>query len=209
MDHQVGHINLFIIKRVMTGRQRILKIVYPLWIAFTKLMGMNTRILANAKNARPAQSIYELSVPLNNGNALPLNTYKGRKLLLVNTASNCGYTNQYDDLQKLYQQFNNQLEIIAFPANDFKEQEKGSDSDIAQFCKVNFGVTFPLAKKSVVVKSAGQNNIFNWLTSKAKNGWNEKAPTWNFSKYLIDEQGMLTHYFDPSVSPLSEEVLKA
>jgi glutathione peroxidase len=193
----------------MTGRQRILKIVYPLWIAFTKLLGKNTKILANAKKVRPVQSIYDLTVPLNNGNALPLNTYKGKKLLLVNTASNCGYTNQYDDLQKLYKQFDNQLEIIAFPANDFKEQEKGSDSDIAQFCRVNFGVTFPLAKKSVVVKSAEQNKIFGWLTSKSKNGWNEKAPTWNFSKYLIDEQGTLTHYFDPSVSPLSEEVVQA
>ena len=193
----------------MTGRQRILKIVYPLWIAFTKLLGKNTKILANARNVRPVQSIYDLTVPLNNGNVLPLNTYKGKKLLLVNTASNCGYTNQYDDLQTLYKQFDNQLEIIAFPANDFKEQEKGSDSDIAQFCRVNFGVTFPLAKKSVVVKSAGQNDIFGWLTSKSKNGWNEKAPSWNFSKYLIDEQGTLTHYFDPSILPLSEEVLKA
>lgn len=193
----------------MTGRQRILKTVYPLWIAFTKLLGKNTKILANAKNARPVQSIYDLSVPLNNGNVLPLETYKGKKLLLVNTASDCGYTNQYEDLQALYQQFNNQLEIIAFPANDFKEQEKGNDNDIAQFCKVNFGVTFPLAKKSVVIKSAAQNNIFTWLTSKAKNGWNEKAPSWNFSKYLIDEQGTLTHYFDPSVSPLSEEVMTA
>ena len=193
----------------MTGRQRILKIVYPLWIAFTKLLGKNTKILANARNVRPVQSIYDLTVPLNNGNVLPLNTYKGKKLLLVNTASNCGYTNQYDDLQTLYKQFDNQLEIIAFPANDFKEQEKGSDSDIAQFCRVNFGVTFPLAKKSVVVKSAGQNDFFGWLTSKSKNGWNEKAPSWNFSKYLIDEQGTLTHYFDPSILPLSEEVLKA
>lgn len=193
----------------MTGRQRVLKIVYPLWIAFTKLLGKNTKILANGKNARPVQSIYELSVPLNNGNALPLQTYKGKKILLVNTASNCGYTNQYDDLQKLYQQFNDQLEIIAFPANDFREQEKGNDNDIAQFCKVNFGVTFPLASKSVVIKSAGQNNVFNWLTHKAQNGWNEKAPTWNFSKYLINEQGTLTHYFDPSISPLSDEVIKA
>ena len=193
----------------MTGRQRILKIVYPLWIAFTNLLGKNTKILANARNVRPVQSIYDLSVPLNNGNELPLNSYKGKKLLLVNTASDCGYTNQYDDLQKLYKQFDDQLEIIAFPANDFKEQEKGSDSDIAQFCKVNFGVTFPLAKKSVVVKSADQNKVFGWLTSKSKNGWNEKAPSWNFSKYLIDEQGTLTHYFDPSVSPLSEEVLLA
>jgi glutathione peroxidase len=193
----------------MTGRQRILKILYPLWIAITKLMDKNTRILANAKNVRPVQSIYDLNVSLNNGRSLPLQTYRGKKLLLVNTASDCGYTNQYEDLQKLYQQFNNQLEIIAFPANDFKEQEKGSDSDIAQFCKVNFGVSFPLAKKSVVIKTNDQNNIFKWLTDKARNGWNEKPPTWNFSKYLINEQGTLTHYFDPSVSPLSEEVVKA
>jgi glutathione peroxidase len=74
---------------------------------------------------------------------------------------------------------------------------------------VNFGVTFPLAKKTVVVKSTDQSAIFSWLTNKSKNGWNEKAPSWNFSKYLIDEQGTLTHYFDPSVSPLSEEVVKA
>lgn len=193
----------------MTGRQRILKIVYPLLIAFTKLLGKKTKVLSNAKNVRPVQSIYDLSVPLNNGNSLPLQTYKGKKLLLVNTASNCGYTNQYDDLQKLYQQFNNQLEIIAFPANDFKDQEKGSDNDIAQFCKLNFGVTFPLAKKSVVTKSGDQNNIFKWLTDKSKNGWNEQPPSWNFSKYLLNEQGILTHYFDPSVSPLSEEVRNA
>lgn len=193
----------------MTGKQRILQIVYPFWIAFTKLLGRNTKIISNTKNVRPVQSIYELSVPLNNGNLLPLLTYKGKKLLLVNTASDCGYTNQYDELQKLYQQFNNQLEIIAFPANDFKEQEKGSDTDIARFCKLNFGVTFPLAKKSVVIKSGDQNNIFKWLTDKTKNGWNEKPPSWNFSKYLLNEQGTLTHYFDPSVSPLSNEVMKA
>lgn len=194
----------------MTGRQRILKLVYPIWIAITKLMGRNTKVLANGQQVRPAESIYDLSVPLNNGNSLSLQSYKGKKkLLLVNTASNCGYTNQYDDLQKLYQQFSNQLEIIAFPANDFKEQEKGSDSDIAQFCRVNFGVTFPLAKKSVVIKSGDQNTIFKWLTYKTKNGWNEQPPSWNFSKYLVNEQGTLTHYFDPSVSPLSGEVIKA
>jgi len=193
----------------MTGRQRILKLVYPLWIAITKLMGRNTKILANTKNMQPGQSIYDLNVQLNNGNSLPLQTYKGKKLMLVNTASNCGYTNQYEDLQKLYQQFSNNLEIIAFPANDFKEQEKGNDEEIAQFCKVNFGVTFPLAKKSVVVKSEAQNDIFKWLTNKNKNGWNDQPPSWNFSKYLLNEKGELTHYFDPSVSPLSEEVIKA
>ncbi|AEW02837.1 glutathione peroxidase [Niastella koreensis] len=193
----------------MTVKQRFLQLVYPLWIAFTKMMGRNTKVFTNSKNIQPAESIYTLQVPLSNGNTLPLDAYKGKKIMLVNTASNCGYTNQYDELQKLYQQFNNQLEIIAFPANDFKEQEKGSDSDIAQFCKINFGVTFPLAKKSIVIKSNDQNSIFKWLTNKTKNGWNEKAPSWNFSKYLIDEKGVLTHYFDPSVLPLSEAVVKA
>jgi glutathione peroxidase len=193
----------------MTGRQKILKILYPLFIGFTRLMGKNRKIFTNNKKVQPVQPIYDFSVQLNSGNTLPLQNYKGKKLLLVNTASDCGYTNQYEDLQKLYEQFTNRLEIIAFPANDFKQQEKGSDQDIAQFCKVNFGVTFPLAKKSVVIKSNEQNNIFKWLTDKKQNGWNEQPPSWNFSKYLINEQGMLTHYFDPSVSPLSEEVVKA
>lgn len=193
----------------MTGRQRLLKIVYPLWIAITKLMNKNTTILTNSRHVVPSQSIYDLQVQLNNGNTTPLQQYKGKKLMLVNTASNCGYTNQYEDLQKLYQQFNNQLEIIAFPANDFKEQEKGTDEEIAQFCKVNFGVTFPLAKKSVVVKGADQHAVFKWLSGKEQNGWNDQAPTWNFSKYLVNEQGVLTHYFDPSVSPLSNDVVNA
>ena len=164
---------------------------------------------ANQNQAAPAASIYDLNVQLNNGHSLPLNNYKGKKLLLVNTASNCGYTGQYNDLQELYQRFNDQLEIIAFPANDFAEQERGNDQEIAQFCQINFGVTFPLAKKSVVLPSNEQNQVFQWLTNKKLNGWNDKAPTWNFSKYLVNEEGMLTHYFDPSISPLSGEVIEA
>jgi glutathione peroxidase len=202
---KVGFFKIYI----MTGRQKFLKAVYPIFIGLTKLFGRNSKVLVNNKNAKPPQSVYDLTVQLNNGSTLPLQMYKGRKILLVNTASDCGYTNQYDDLQKLYQQFNNQLTIIGFPANDFKEQEKGDDEEIAQFCKINYGVTFPLAKKSVVVKSGDQNNIFKWLTDKKQNGWNDKMPSWNFSKYLINEQGILTHYFDPSVSPLSNEVVDA
>ena len=129
--------------------------------------------------------------------------------MIVNTASNCGYTNQYAELQKLYEHSREDLTIIAFPANDFKEQEKGSNEEIAQFCKINYGVSFPLAKKSSVVKGANQNKVFEWLTHKELNGWNDKQPSWNFSKYLIDEEGNLTHYFDPAVSPLSEQVVRA
>ena len=101
------------------------------------------------------------------------------------------------------------LIIIGFPANDFKEQEKGNDEEIAQFCKINYGVTFPLAKKSVVLKEADQNRIFQWLTHKEENGWLNETPSWNFCKYLINEEGVLTHYFESGIEPLSVQVISA
>ena len=164
--------------------------------------------MQNRNSVRPLRSFYSLSAPLNNNTELNFDSLKGKKVLLVNTASDCGYTNQYDDLQKLFETTKDKLIVIGFPANDFKEQEKGNDEEIAQFCKINFGVTFPLAKKSSV-KGENQNEIFKWLSDKNKNGWNNKQPSWNFSKYLVNEQGLLTHYFDPAISPLSEEVKKA
>jgi len=109
----------------------------------------------------------------------------------------------------LHQTHKDTLVVIAFPANDFGAQEQGSDEQIAQFCKVNFGVTFPLMKKSGVVKHADQNPVFDWLTDKNKNGWNEQQPNWNFCKYLVDENGVLVAFFGPGVSPMSEEVLNA
>ncbi|MCY7309700.1 MAG: glutathione peroxidase, partial [Chitinophagaceae bacterium] len=129
--------------------------------------------------------------------------------MLVITASDCGYTNQYEELQKLSDKYKDKLVIIVFPANDFKEQEKGTDTDIAAFCKKNYGITFSLAQKSVVIKSANQNPVFQWLTDSAKNGWNTKPPGWNFSKYLVNEQGVLTNYFGSSISPMSDDVMKA
>ncbi len=193
----------------MTLKQRLLKIVYPLWISFTKAKKHNVKVYKNESMAEPNESLYNYSIQLNNGKSLPLETYKGKKILFVNTASNCGYTNQYADLQKLYQQMHEELVVIGFPANDFKEQEKGSDEEIASFCALNFGVSFPLAKKSTVIKSPDQNQVFQWLSSKELNGWTSKQPSWNFSKYLVNEQGILTHYFDPSIEPLSPEVLNA
>lgn len=155
------------------------------------------------------QSFYDLSVQLNNGKELKLEDARGKKVMLVNTASECGYTAQYDDLEKLYQQYKDKLLIIGFPANDFGAQEPGSDKDIAEFCRVNYGVTFPLAKKSTVVNGNEQNDIFKWLTDKTRNGWNTEPPTWNFSKYLVNEEGVLTDYFDPAVSPTSKHIIKA
>jgi glutathione peroxidase len=192
----------------MTIRQKILKAAYPLLIKFGKLKGSGLT-LTNTENVSPPVSFYDLKVQLNNGNYINFDALKGKKVLLVNTASNCGYTNQYAELQELYEEKKGTLEIIAFPANDFKEQEKGTDAEIAQFCQVNFGITFPLAKKVTVVKSSSQHPVFQWLTQKNKNGWNDKEPNWNFSKYLVNETGALTHFFDPSVSPLSKEVINA
>ena len=192
----------------MTTRQKILKAVYPIFLWFTKKTGKNTSAMINERTTAPVP-FYNLSGTLNNGAAIDLPAYKGRKLLLVNTASDCGYTNQYEGLEKLYRQFKDSLIVIGFPANDFKEQEKGSDEAIAEFCKVNYGVTFPLMKKGSVVKGTDQNEIFQWLTDPAKNGWNSQEPTWNFCKYIIDEEGNLTHFFEASVEPLSDTVINA
>lgn len=184
----------------MTFRQRIMKLFYPLLMLFAKKSGKKAVILKNENNKQPVQSLYDLSLSLNNGKMIKLKEFAGKKILLVNTASNCGFTEQYDDLQKLYNEYQD-LVIIGFPANDFKEQERGNDEEIAQFCRLNYGITFPLSKKSVVIKSSAQNPIFRWLSDKSKNGWNDQQPTWNFSKYLVNEEGVLTHYFDPGISP--------
>ena len=193
----------------MTIRQRILKAVYPAFTWLNKLTGKNSKVFTNPTPAAPPQSFYDLSFTLNNGEAVPLSKYKGKKILLVNTASDCGYTDQYDDLQKLYTDHNDQLVVIGFPANDFKEQEKGTDEDIEKFCRLNYGVTFPLAKKSSVVPGPEQHPVFQWLTDKNKNGWTNKKPSWNFSKYLVNENGHLVNYFDPSVSPIGKDVTEA
>jgi len=192
----------------MTARQKFLKAVYPAWMWLAKLRGKNSTEFVNKQKEAPV-SFYSLNSTLNNNIELDFASLRGKKVLLVNTASNCGFTNQYDDLEKLYEENKDRLIVIGFPANDFKEQEKGSDEEIAQFCKDNYGVTFPLMKKSTVIKSSQQNEIYQWLTDSTKNGWNNKMPTWNFTKYLVNENGVLISYFGPSISPMSKDVLEA
>ncbi len=193
----------------MTLRQRILKAVYPAFTWWGRVTGGRSKVFTNGSLDKPPESIYNLSIALNNGDSVPLSNYRGKKLLLVNTASDCGYTDQYDELQKLYEENKDKMVVIGFPANDFKEQEKGTDEEIAAFCKLNYGVTFPLAKKSTVVAGPDQNPVFRWLTDKNKNGWTNKKPSWNFSKYLVNEEGILSNYFDPSISPTGKEVTQA
>jgi glutathione peroxidase len=190
----------------MTLRQSVLKAVYPLLVAKQKLLPGKTSIQENREMTKPSSSFYSLKAKTGKGEEILFESFKGKKVLIVNTASDCGYTAQYEELQQLYNQLNEKFVILAFPANDFKEQEKRNDEDIEQFCKINFGVTFPLMQKSAVVKKDQQNEVFEWLTNKAKNGWNDRAPEWNFSKFLVNEEGILTHYFAPGVSPLSKQV---
>lgn len=192
----------------MTLRQKILKAVYPAWTWWGRFTGKNTTELSN-KTAKPQVSFYTLNATRNDGSNFDLTSLKGKKVLVVNTASDCGYTPQYSALQQLSEQYRDKVVVLGFPANDFKEQEKGTDEEIASFCKLNFGVTFPLMKKSVVIKGNQQNDVFKWLTDPSQNGWNKRQPSWNFSKYLVDEQGMLINYFDPAISPMDKDVLNA
>lgn len=188
--------------------QTIKKALYPLIMRFTKATSKG-RILHNDQEIAPVQPFYNLNAILNNGQSLAFSQLKNKKILLVNTASDCGFTGQYAELQKLHNQFENKLVIIGFPANDFREQEKADDNAISQFCQVNYGVRFPLVKKSIVVKQPGQHDVFRWLSNSSQNGWNEQPPGWNFSKYLINENGVLTDYFGPAVSPLDSIVINA
>lgn len=191
-----------------TIKQKVLRKIYP-FIRKIGKKGKNGTVLVARKEINPQVSIHDLKVILNTGKTLSLSEFIGKKVILVNTASNCGYTGQYSELQALHELYKDKLQIIAFPANDFAGQEKSDDSEIAQFCQVNYGVTFPVAKKGVVVKNDEQQEVFKWLSDKNLNGWNEHAPDWNFSKYIISETGALTHYFGPSISPLEDEFLKS
>ena len=150
-------------------------------------------------------SIYTFKVPSIDGGTIDFSTYSGKKILVVNTASQCGYTPQYEGLEKLYQEYGDKLVIVGFPANDFGQQEPGSNEEIHEFCKAKFGVTFPLAAK-VEVTGANIDPLFKWLTTKEQNGVLDAEVKWNFTKFLIDENGKLLASFASRVKPESEEI---
>ncbi len=192
---------LLIKKPQMTWKQSFLKAAYPIIMFIGKITGQSKNTLVNKNQTKPNQSFYDLSAIKNNGDTLHFRELKGKKVLLVNTASDCGYTGQYDELEKLHQTYGDRLVVIGFPANDFKDQEKKSDAEIAAFCKVNYGVSFQLMKKGQVIRGAQQQPVYQWLTDPFKNGWCNKQPDWNFSKYLINENGLLESYYSQWVSP--------
>ncbi len=193
----------------MTWRQSLLKTFYPIIMLPGKLLGGYSKGLLNKKQMQSVHSFYQLQLTLNNETTISMETFRGKKLLLVNTASDCGYTGQYAELEVLYKQYKDKgLVIIGFPANDFKQQEQRDDAAIAEFCKVNYGITFLLAKKSSVIRGAEQNPVFQWLSNASLNGWNEQEPTWNFCKYMVSENGVLEAFFPQGVSPMDQSLIK-
>ncbi len=153
-------------------------------------------------------SIYEFKVAGLEGDSIDFAQYKGKKILIVNTASKCGHTPQYEELEKLYQTYKDKLVIVGFPANNFMGQEPGDNKEIAAFCQKNYGVTFPMAAK-ISVKGKDMAPVYRWLTNKDYNHFQSTSVKWNFQKYLIDEEGKLVAMFPPAVKPLSEEIIKA
>ncbi len=166
------------------------------------------KILEKPQNTEAKTSIYDFSMKTLEAKPFKMSNLKGKKIVILNVASKCGYTPQYADWEKFYEANKNQFVILGFPANNFGEQEPGSNEEIATFCERNYGVTFPILEK-VSVKGIDKAPIYKWLTDKTQNGWNEKEPTWNFCKYLINEKGELTHFFNSDIKPTSAEFLAA
>jgi glutathione peroxidase len=153
-------------------------------------------------------TVYDFKVPGLDGKTIDLSKYKGKKILIVNTASKCGYTPQYTDLEALYEKYKDKLVIIGFPANNFGQQEPGSNSEIKEFCTKNYGVSFPMADKVDVV---GDNihPLFKYLTEEAKKlGVADPVIGWNFTKFLVDENGKLIAVFPSKVKPMDEQITK-
>ena len=155
----------------------------------------------------PVKNIYDFKVPGLDGKTIDFKKYKGKKIMIVNTASKCGNTPQYADLEKLYEQYKDKLVIIGFPANNFGKQEPGSNEEIGEFCKKNYGVTFPMAEK-VSVKGDDIHPLYKYLTEEAAKMGIEDPVKWNFTKFLLDEHGKLIAVIHNKVNPMSEEVTK-
>jgi glutathione peroxidase len=153
------------------------------------------------------KSLHDFTVEDIFGDPLDLSTLKGKKVMVVNTASRCGLTPQYEQLESLYQQYNQHgFVVIGFPANNFRDQEPGTNEEILEFCQVNYGVTFPMMSK-VSVMGDDIAPVYQWLTSKEQNGLMDVEITWNFQKFLIDEDGQLVDYLPPRESPMSPKVI--
>ena len=179
-------------------------------LLFTGILFTNSQKPTNTGITKKAtviqnKSIYDFKVEALNGGTIDFADFKGKKILIVNTASKCGFTPQYKELEALYEKYKDQLVIIGFPANNFLFQEPGSNETIGEFCKKNYGVTFPMAAK-ISVKGKSIAPIYQWLCNKEENGVMDAKITWNFNKFLLNEQGIIIAKFSSKVTPMSEEI---
>ena len=182
---------------------------------FTKLflliagIGIFTVFNLNSSEKIPdiPKSFYALSAEDINGAIISMSSFKGKKVLVVNVASQCGYTPQYEGLQTLYETYSDSLVVLGFPSNDFLWQEPGSNSEIKTFCQRTYGVTFPMFSK-IHVKGRKQHPIYDWLSDSELNGWNDENPSWNFNKYLLDEKGNLIEWFGANLEPLDTMITR-
>ena len=169
----------------------------------------NTPTMTNEVSATTtsvaAKTIYDFKVVALDGGIIDFASFKGKKILIVNTASECGFTPQYEGLEQLYEKYKDKLVIVGFPANNFGSQEPGSNDEIKTFCKKNYGVTFPMAAK-ISVKGDDVAPIYKWLCNKSENGVLDAEVGWNFNKFLLDENGKLLAHFESRVKPMSEEI---
>lgn len=165
-------------------------------------------ISCQAQNKKDMKTIYDYTVEDINGDEFSFADLKGKKILIVNTASKCGFTPQFDGLEKLYQKYkDDNFVIVGFPSNDFGEQDPGSNEEIAEFCRLNYGVTFPMMSK-ISVKGDSIAPIYKFLTQKELNGKKNSSVKWNFQKYLINEDGTLHDYFYSLTEPESKKITK-
>jgi glutathione peroxidase len=151
------------------------------------------------------KSIYDFKLKTIDGEEITLKKFKGKKMLLINVASECGFTPQYKNLQALHEQYGDKVVLIGFPANNFGGQEPGTAPEIKEFCKKNYGVTFQMMEK-ISVKGADMHPLYKWLSTKEENGTCSDAPNWNFCKYLVDENGKIIKFFNSKVDPLSKDI---
>lgn len=161
---------------------------------------------SDAPNQDSSGNFHQFNFKNTQGETVNFSDFKGKKVLVVNVASECGFTSQYKSLQQLHEKYGDKIVVLAFPCNQFGGQEPGSNNQIKQFCEKNYGVTFTVLQKSDVI-GKNQNLVYQWLTNKAQNGWNQESPGWNFCKYLIDENGQLIRFFSSRVNPMDNEIL--
>ncbi len=179
--------------------------MYKIVLIMISLIFFNN--LKTNKSMQASVSLYDISINSLTGEPIDLSSFKGKKILIVNTASECGFTGQYEGLQELYSTYKDKLVVIGVPCNQFGGQEPGTASEIQSFCKQNYGVTFLMTEK-VDVKGENQHPLYKWLTSKELNGVSSSSVKWNFQKYLIDEKGNLIDYYYSITSPTSTKITK-